>query len=103
VEILFQSHHAVVSDRMRERARRAIERLAARMRRAVDAVVRFEQDGIMRRVEIVLRTPRQRSLIARGEGRFFGPALSDAVDHLEVQARQLKSARKARTRSLARA
>jgi ribosome-associated translation inhibitor RaiA len=102
VEIVFQSHHAVVSDPMRERARRAVQKLSARLPRAVDAVVRFEQDGTMRRVEIVLHAPRQRNLIARGEARFFGPALSEAIDRLEEQTRQVKAARKARTRSLAR-
>jgi ribosome-associated translation inhibitor RaiA len=93
VEIVFQSHRAIVSDRMRAKARQAVEKLANRMRRAVDAVVRFEQDGALRRVEIVLHAPRQRNLVASGEARFFGPALSEAVDRLEEQARQVKVAR----------
>jgi len=54
VEILFQSHHAQVSERIRERARVAVMKLGARLARAVHAVVRFEEDGPTRRVEIVL-------------------------------------------------
>ena len=50
MEILFQSHHAQVSDRMRERARVAVTKLGARLARAVNAVVRFEEDGPTRRV-----------------------------------------------------
>ena len=50
MEILFQSHHAQVSDHMRERARTAVTKLGARLARAVNAVVRFESDGPTRRV-----------------------------------------------------
>jgi ribosome-associated translation inhibitor RaiA len=103
VEIVIQSHHAAVSDGMRDRAMRAVEKLAARLRRAVDAVVRFEEDGPTRRVEIVLHAPRQRRLVACGESRFFGPALAEAVTRLEAQARQTKATLKARTRAGGRA
>jgi ribosome-associated translation inhibitor RaiA len=103
VEIVFQSHHADVSDSMRTRARRAVEKLATRLRRVVDAVIRFEEDGPTRRVEIVLRAPRQRRLVAAGEGRFFGPALATAVDRLEKQARRTKRTPKSRRRLATRA
>ena len=66
MEILFQSHHAQVSDRMRERARTAVTKLGARLARAVNAVVRFESDGPTRRVEIVLHAPRRRAMVAEG-------------------------------------
>jgi ribosome-associated translation inhibitor RaiA len=98
VEILFQSHHAKVSDRLRERARVAVTRLAARLTRAVNAVVRFEEDGPTRRVEIVLHAPRRRAMVAEGSARFFGPALGYAIDRLEAQARQRKRTSKTRTR-----
>jgi ribosome-associated translation inhibitor RaiA len=103
VEIVFQSHHARVSDHMRERARIAVTKLGARLSRAVDAVVRFEEDGPTRRVEIVLHAPRKRAVVAEGSARFFGPALAFAIDRLEAQARQLKRTPKARSRKLARA
>lgn len=103
MEILFQSHHAQVSDRMRERARIAVTKLGARLARAVNAVVRFEEDGPTRRVEIVLHTPRRRAMVAEGAARFFGPALAVAINRLNAQMRQLKRSPKARSRKLARA
>jgi ribosome-associated translation inhibitor RaiA len=103
VEILFQSHHAQVSDHMRERARIAVTKLGARLSRAVNAVVRFEEDGPTRRVEIVLHAPKKRAMVAEGSARFFGPALAYAIDRLESQARQLKRTPRTRGRKLARA
>jgi hypothetical protein len=40
VQIVFQAHQAQVSEPTRERTRRAVQRLAGRVHRAVDAVVR---------------------------------------------------------------
>ena len=103
MEILFQSHHAQVSERIRERARIAVTRLAARLARAVNAVVRFEEDGPTRRVEIVLHAPKRRAMVAEGTARFFGPALTYAIDRLDAQMRQLKRTPKTRSRKIARA
>ena len=103
MEIVIQTHHAVISEPMRERARAAVARLARRLSRPAGAIVRFEQDGPTRRVEIEMRAPRRRSLIAEGTARFFGPALAAAIDRIEAQARQLKRPARARARSLARA
>jgi ribosome-associated translation inhibitor RaiA len=103
VEILFQSHHAQVSDRMRERARVAVTKLGARLARAVNAVVRFEEDGPTRRVEIVLHAPRRRAVVAEGTARFFGPALAFAIERLDAQTQKVKRTPKARSRKLARA
>jgi ribosome-associated translation inhibitor RaiA len=103
VEILFQSHHAKVSERIRDRATVAVTRLGARLTRAVHAVIRFEEDGPTRRVEIVLHAPRRRAMVAEGSARFFGPALSYAIDRLEAQTRQVKRTPKTRSRKLARA
>ena len=103
MDILFQSHHAQVSERMRERARVAVMRVSTRSARAAKAVVRFEEDGPTRRVEIVLHTPRRRAMVAEGSARFFGPALTYAIDRLHAQTRQLKRTPKARSRKIARA
>ena len=103
MEILFQSHHAKVSEPMRERAREAVTKLGARLARAVNAVIRFEEDGPTRRVEIVLHAPRRRAMVAEGSARFFGPALTYAIDRLDRQTRQLKRTPKARSRKVARA
>jgi len=85
MDVIFHAHHAVVSDRLRERAERSVERLASRLKRTVDAVVRFEEDGRTRRVEIVVHAPRHCRLVAEGQGRAFGAALSDAISRLESQ------------------
>ena len=95
MEIIFQSHHATVSPRLRERAERAVSRAAQRLRRAVDAVIRFESDGPTRRVEIVLHAPRQKPVVAEGRADRFGAALASAVERLNAQTR--RSRRLART------
>ena len=79
---------------MRKRAEASVRRIAARLIRAVDAIIRFEQDGRVKRVEIVLHAPRQRKLIARGEGSYYGPALSTAIDRLTNQVRTLRAERR---------
>ena len=94
MEIIFHAHHAAVSDRMRRRAETATRRATNGLKRAVDAVVRFEQDGPIKRVEIVLHAPRQRDIVASGEARYFGPALRVAVDRLTAQIRKLRDTRK---------
>ena len=100
MEIIFHAHHATVSDWMRTRASRGVRRLSARLSRAADAVIRFEQDGRVRRVEILLHAPKQRDLIASGESRFFGPALATALGRLQSQLPKRRAGR-TRTRHLA--
>jgi ribosome-associated translation inhibitor RaiA len=94
VEIIFHAHHANISERMRKRAEAAVRRAAIRLTRTVDAIIRFEQDGRVKRVEIVLHAPRQRKLIARGEGSYYGHALTAAVDRLLNQIRTLRAERR---------
>lgn len=94
MEIIFHAHHANVSERMRKRAEAAVRRAGQRLARAVDATIRFEQDGRVKRVEIVLHAPRQRDLVARGEAPFFGPAFASAMERLSSQIRTLRSTRR---------
>ena len=107
MEIIFHAHHATISPRMRRRAELAVEQAATRLGRAVDGVVRFEQDGPVKRVEIVLHAPRRRDVVARGEARFYGPAMTVAIDKLSAQVRKLRdlksSVRKRRAASLRKA
>ena len=98
VEIVFHSHHARVSEPVRRRAQLGIEKVARRLTRAVDAIVRFEEDGKVRRVEIVLHAPRSRNVIAEGQGRFFTGALAAALAHLEAQTGRIKRPPKERAR-----
>lgn len=85
MEIHFQSHHADVSDHMRRKAERLVLKAAERIPRAVEAVVRFEQDGPIRRVSIVMKTPRSHDLVGKAEGRFYGPALVGAIARVLAQ------------------
>ena len=52
MDITVQAHQVEVPSSLRTRAERMIRRLASLVHRPVDAVVRFEQDGEERRVEI---------------------------------------------------
>jgi ribosome-associated translation inhibitor RaiA len=99
--VIFHSHHAPVSERMRRRAELAANRAATRLARTVDAVVRFEQDGPVKRVEIVLHTPRQRDIVALGEARFYSRALTAAINKLSAQVRRLGKSRKSGIRKRA--
>ncbi len=90
MEIIFHAHNAPIPNRLRRRAELALFRTARRMARAVDAVVRFEQDGPVKRVEIVVHAPRQRNVVALGEGRFYGAALTTAIERLGAQVRKLR-------------
>ena len=68
MEIVIQSHHATVSERTRLRAVHGLEKLAQRMARPGAGVVRFEEDGRLRRVELILQL-RGRQLVAEGMAR----------------------------------
>jgi ribosome-associated translation inhibitor RaiA len=89
VEIIFHAHHAKISDSMRRRAEAGIRRIGRRIGRAVDAVIRFEQDGPVKRVDIVLHAPPKRDIVARGESRFYGIALTAALGKLTAQVSSL--------------
>ena len=101
MDIIFHSHHAAISERIRRRAELAAQRAAARLTRAVDAIVRFEQDGPVKRVEIVLHAPRQRDIVALGEARFYGRALTAAISKLSAQVRRIGRERKSGVRKRA--
>ena len=98
MEIVFHSHHASVSDRLRRSAQLGIEKIVRRLTRTVDAVVRFEQDGPTRRVEIVLHAPRSRRIVAEGTARYFGPALAAALAHVKTQTNHVNRPPKERAR-----
>lgn len=102
MEIVIYSHHADVSAYMRKRAARAVERVAARVPRIVEGVIRFEEDGPTRRVTVTLRAPKHHDLMAKAEGRFFGPTLTAAINKLQIQTgREKRSNGKGNPRRLA--
>lgn len=98
MEIVFQFHDAPVTERMRKRAEAALTKAARRAARPVDALIRFQQDGSVRRVEMVLHTARGRRYVASSEARYFGSALSDAARKLTMQLDHGKRTPKARAR-----
>lgn len=102
MEIVFHTHHAVISDHMRRRAEQALRKAARRAARPVDGVIRFKQDGPTRCVEFVLHTSNGRRYIARSEARYFGSALADAARRLAMQLDHTKRTPRARARRLAR-
>jgi ribosome-associated translation inhibitor RaiA len=93
MEIIFHAHHADISPRLQQRADASLRKIVSRLGRAVDAIVRVEEDGPTRRVELVLHAPRGRRLVARGEGRYFGPALTVALGKLGAQVSRAKNGR----------
>jgi ribosome-associated translation inhibitor RaiA len=99
VEIIFHAHHATISDSMRKRAEAGARRAGRRVGRAVDAIIRFEQDGPVKRVEIVLHASSRRDLIARGESRFYGLALTAALGRLNAQIRTVRDSAKTSKRA----
>ena len=94
MEIIFQSHHAHVSQFMRDRAERGVRKAAARHKRAVDAVVTFEVDGQTRRVLVVLHAPRHQDVRAEGTGPRIASALAAALARLDAQTRDPKRPRR---------
>jgi ribosome-associated translation inhibitor RaiA len=62
-------------------------KLGQRLTKPSTGVIRFEEDGRIRRVELEIQTPGRR-LVAEGTGRYFGPALAAALAHLEAQLRR---------------
>lgn len=90
MDILFHSHHAVISPSQRQRMERGLLRLQQRFGSRIGATVRFEEDGPTRRVEVVLTVPKSRRFAAAAEGRFFGAVITASLAKLEGQLDHLK-------------
>lgn len=94
MEIILHAHHAEVTESLREQAEAAVTRLAKRLHRVANAIVRFVGDGDTRRVEIVLQRARSRELFVHADARAFAPALSAAVHRLESQVSRVRRSRR---------
>jgi ribosome-associated translation inhibitor RaiA len=101
MEIVFHTHHADISDHMRRKAEQALRKAARRAPRPVDAVIRFQQDGTVKSVELVLHTANGKRHVASAESRYFGTALADAARRLTMQLDHNKRTPKARARQRA--
>ncbi len=86
MDIHFHAHHADVSDTMRTRAVRAVVRSAERLPRVVEAIIRFERDGTLRKVSVAFRAPKGHDLLGSAAGRYFGPTLTLALARVRAQA-----------------
>jgi len=86
VEIVFSHRGIAVTESMLKKAERAILKAAERVPRATGALVRFDEDGPERRVEIVFTAPQGVRLVASTSGRYWGPALDGALVKLVRQA-----------------
>ena len=85
-----------------QRTARALRKIEDRIQ-ATAATVRFEEDGPVRRVEIVVSAARNRRLVAKAEGRYFGPTVNVVIDKLMAQARAAKRVPRSAARKAARA
>ncbi|MGQ0646619.1 MAG: HPF/RaiA family ribosome-associated protein [Gemmatimonadaceae bacterium] len=103
MEIVWHAHNAVISQRLKQRAEASVAKVSRRLNRTVGATIRFEREGTRCRVEVMLRAPRHRSLVAEGHGRYYGPALSVALDHLQRQVTSERRTAKDRAARAARA
>jgi ribosome-associated translation inhibitor RaiA len=95
MEIILHAHHAEVTETLRTQAESAIRRIASRLSRVANAIVRFVGDGPTRRVEIVLRGTPHKEYFAHADARAFAPALSVAVQRLESQVTRMRRSRRA--------
>ena len=103
MEIVWQAHNAVISDRLRRRAELLVGKMASRLGNSVGADVRFEREGTRCRVEIVLRASRHKVMVAEGNARYYGPALAIAASHLSRQVTSARRTAKERTARTVRA
>ncbi len=94
MEIVIHGHQTDITESLRQRAEEGARKLAEHLQRAVDADIRFEENGVFKTVEIVLHAPRQTRLVAKAEAKHHGPALTEAIAKLDAQIRKLKSAEK---------
>lgn len=100
MEIILHAHHAEVPANLQRDAVEAVKTIAARLRRVVDAIVRFESDGPERKVEIVLRAPRRREVVAQGFDRQFEPALALALTRLQTQVARVRRTKRSIDRGI---
>ncbi len=86
MHMVFSHRGIALTQSMLKKAERAVLTAAERIPRATGAVVRFEEDGPERRVEIVFTAPRGTRVVASAAGRYWGPALNAALTKLVRQA-----------------
>lgn len=81
---------------MLKKAERGVLKAAERMPHTTRADVRFVEDGPERRVEIVFTAPRGTHIVGSAAGRYWGPAISDALAKVVRQGAKARRAPKSR-------
>lgn len=99
MELVMHLHHATVIEAMRSKIEAMVTSAAKKLPRVVDATIHLEQDGSVRRVEVMLHAPKHPALVATAEGRYFGPLVSEALLKLGKQMAREKKTPKARARA----
>jgi ribosomal subunit interface protein len=94
MEIQFHGHQTEITDSLRARSSEGVQKLIEHLGRPVDADVWVDEDGARKTVELVLHAPHYEKLVAKGEGKYHEPALTDAIAKLDAQIRKLKTAKK---------
>lgn len=97
MDITYTTRHGqAISEQIRTRTTRRLERLERFTTRITAADVSFDRERAQRLVEIRLTVARRPPLVARGEGTSFREALDRAVDRLERQLKRWRERRRAR-------
>jgi ribosome-associated translation inhibitor RaiA len=99
MNIVLHAHHAHVPEPLLRRAEAAVARLGARVPRATNAVVRFAEDGSVRRVEVTARVPRRTPMVAVGEARAWEVAIAEALDRFEGLVSRVRAVRDRRVQA----
>lgn len=94
MEIQFHGHQTEITEGLRVKATDGIHKLVEHLGRPVDADVWFAETGVKKTVELLLHAPHYDKLVAKGEAKYYEPALTDAIVKLDGQIRRLKTAKK---------
>jgi ribosomal subunit interface protein len=94
MDIQFHGHQAEITDGLRMKASEGVQTLMDHLGRPIDADVWVSEDGVKKTVELVLRAPHFDNLVAKSEGKYHEPALTNAIAKLDAQIRRLKTAKK---------
>jgi ribosome-associated translation inhibitor RaiA len=99
MDIEIRAPNLTVSDYIRQRVERGLEKVGNRAGGATTGLARLSEDGAVRRVELeVHASSRREPIVGLGRGKHWGPAVTAALQALQRQVGHLKGSRKAHVR-----
>lgn len=99
MEIEIRAPSLTVSEYIRQRAERGLEKVGHRAGGATTGIARFSEDGVVRRVELEIHaSSRREPLVGEGRGRHWGPAVTSALQALQRQVGHIKGVRNRQVR-----